>query len=62
MLCDYVWLCAGWLFELSIGCLFAFVFKFFYNVGFDQSFLDFMSKIQKHIIKKLKIKKFDRLC
>ena len=35
MLCDYVWLCACWLFELSIGCLFAFalnVFTFFFSI------------------------------
>ena len=29
MLCDYVWLCACWLFELSIGCLFALALNIF---------------------------------
>ena len=29
MLCDYVWLCACWLFELTIGCLFAFALNVF---------------------------------
>ena len=29
MLCDYVWLCACWLFELTIGCLFTFVLNVF---------------------------------
>ena len=29
MLCDYVWLCACCLFELIIGCLFAFALNVF---------------------------------
>ena len=29
MLCDYVWLCVYWLFELSIGCLFALALNVF---------------------------------
>ena len=29
MLCDYVWLYAYWLFELTIGCLFAFALNVF---------------------------------
>ena len=28
-MCDYVWLCACWLFELSIGCLFALALNVF---------------------------------
>ena len=34
MLCDYVWLCACWLFELSTGCLFAFALNVFTLLAF----------------------------
>ena len=47
MLCDYVWLCACWLFELTTGCLFAFAI----NVFTLLVFIIFLSKIQKHIKK-----------
>ena len=48
MLCDYVWLCVCWLFELSTGWLFVcFCIKCFYTVVLDQSFPSCVSKIQK---------------
>ena len=43
----------------NVFTLFFFFFKCFYIVAFDQSFLAFVSKIQKHI-KSRKSKKFDR--
>ena len=46
MLCDYVWLCACWLFELSTGCLFVFALNVFTLLAF---IIFFSSKIQKHI-------------
>ena len=57
MLCDYVWLCVCWLFELSTGWLFVcFCIKCFYTVVLDQSFPSCVSKIQKPY-KKQKIQK-----
>ena len=46
MLCDYVWFCAWWLFELSTGCLFSFALNVFTLLAFV---IFYVSKIQKHI-------------
>ena len=57
-----MWLClvvCCCLFELKIVCLFAFALNVFTLLFFYQSFLVFMSKIQKHI-KSWKSKKVDR--
>ena len=50
MLCDYVWLCACWLFELSIGCLFALALNVFTLLVLIIIIIIFLvSKIQKRI-------------
>ena len=61
MLCDYVWLCACWLFDLSIGCLFAFALNVLTLFFFINLFFLVCQKSKNHI-KNRKSKKFDRHC
>ena len=58
MFCDFSWLCA-FCCDASLIWKFVFVLNVFTLLFFDQSFLTFVSKIQKHI-KSRKSKKFDR--
>ena len=52
MLCDYVWLCACWLFELTTGCLFAFAL----NVFTLLAFIIFLCQKSKNTLKNRKSK------
>ena len=55
MLCDYVWLCACWLFVLSIGCLYALALNVFTLLVliiiyiYIYIYIYILSKIQKRI-------------
>ena len=53
MLCDYVWLCACWLFELSTSCLSAFAL----NVFTLLAFIMFLCQKSKNTKKKIENQK-----